>query len=78
MHGPAPGDEDLDKPRPRPHPGDKRGNTGERAEKRKKLKKALRDGKVTALGAPEASEDIVIGSESGIVTTPLDTNSMLD
>jgi len=78
MHGPAPGGEDLDKPRPRPRPGDKRGNTGERAEKRKKLKKALRDGKATALGVPEASQDIVIGSGSGIVNTPLDANSMLD
>jgi hypothetical protein len=78
MHGPAPGDEDLDKPRPRPHPSDKRGNTGERAEKRKKLKKALRDGKATALGVPGASQDIVAGGGSGIVNTGLGTNLLLD
>ena len=78
MHGPAPGDVDLDKPRPSPRPGDKRRNTGERAEKRKTLKRALRDGKFTALGGSEAEHDTVIKDEFGHVNTASETKSTLD
>lgn len=80
MHGPAIGDTDFDKPRPNPRPGDKRGNTGERAEKRTRLKKALQGGKSAALGMPKAPQDTVIEVETRNVNvnTSLRAKSVLD